>query len=181
MAWFQTDRFDSTTGQLICHIWINGPAKSKDMTLEDNYSCAVSPCSSSSSSSPPLSSFHSSFLVVIGLPVLPLPATNINNFVGFEVLIALVMKSTIFWDITLCSPLNLNQRFEGIYCLHLHGRRISRARNLSLLCLPLAFTLVTCSIYSSTLKMEAIYFSETSVDIQRTTRRYIPEDGTLHK
>jgi hypothetical protein len=28
--------------------------------------------------------------------------------------------------------------------------------------------------------MEAICFSETSVDFQRTTQRYIPEDGTLH-
>jgi hypothetical protein len=28
--------------------------------------------------------------------------------------------------------------------------------------------------------MEAIYPSETSVDIQRTTRRYIPEVDTLH-
>jgi hypothetical protein len=27
--------------------------------------------------------------------------------------------------------------------------------------------------------MEAIYSSETSVDSQRTTRRYIPEDSTL--
>jgi hypothetical protein len=28
--------------------------------------------------------------------------------------------------------------------------------------------------------MEAIFFSETSVDTQRTKRRYITEDGTLH-
>jgi hypothetical protein len=28
--------------------------------------------------------------------------------------------------------------------------------------------------------MEAIYSSETSVDFQRTTRRYIPEDSTLY-
>jgi hypothetical protein len=28
--------------------------------------------------------------------------------------------------------------------------------------------------------MEAIYSSETSVDFQRTTRRYTPEDRTLH-
>jgi hypothetical protein len=28
--------------------------------------------------------------------------------------------------------------------------------------------------------MEAICSSETSVDTQRTTRRYIPEDDTLH-
>jgi hypothetical protein len=29
--------------------------------------------------------------------------------------------------------------------------------------------------------MEAIYSSETSADSQQTTRRYIPEDITLHK
>jgi hypothetical protein len=43
-----------------------------------------------------------------------------------------------------------------------------------------AITLVSCSAYSSALKMEAICSSETSVETQRTTRRYIPEDGTLH-
>jgi hypothetical protein len=35
-------------------------------------------------------------------------------------------------------------------------------------------------LISSTLKMEAIYSSETSVDTQRTPRRNIPEDDTLH-
>jgi hypothetical protein len=45
--------------------------------------------------------------------------------------------------------------------------------------LPPAFTLVSCLAYSSTLKIEAICSSETSDDTQRTTRRYIPEDGTL--
>jgi hypothetical protein len=48
------------------------------------------------------------------------------------------------------------------------------------LCLPPAFTLVSCSAYFLTLKMEAICSSETSVDSQRTTWHYIPEDGTLH-
>jgi hypothetical protein len=33
---------------------------------------------------------------------------------------------------------------------------------------------------SPTLKMEAICFFETSVDFQRTTRNYIPEDSTLY-
>jgi hypothetical protein len=42
-----------------------------------------------------------------------------------------------------------------------------------------AFTLVYCLVYSSTLKMEATCSSETSADFQRSTRRYIPEDGTL--
>jgi hypothetical protein len=38
---------------------------------------------------------------------------------------------------------------------------------------------VFCLIYSSALKMEAIYSLETSVDFQRTTQCYITED-TMH-
>jgi hypothetical protein len=41
------------------------------------------------------------------------------------------------------------------------------------------FHAVFCSAYS-TQKMEPICSSETSVDFQRTARRYIPEDNTLH-
>jgi hypothetical protein len=40
--------------------------------------------------------------------------------------------------------------------------------------------LISCLAYSSTQNMEAIYSSETSVDFHRISRRYIPEDGTLH-
>jgi hypothetical protein len=47
------------------------------------------------------------------------------------------------------------------------------------LSLPPAFTTVSCSAYSIQ-KMEEIISSETSVDCQRTTRRYIPEESTLH-
>jgi hypothetical protein len=72
------------------------------------------------------------------------------------------MKSTIFRDITPCIPLKVNQRFRGTYRLHLQGETIRRAE----LCLPPPFTLVSCSAYFSTL------------DSQRTTRRYIPEDST---
>jgi hypothetical protein len=86
-------------------------------------------------------------------------------------------KSTIFWDITLYSPLRVNRRFGWTYCFHLQGR-ISQARYqyesrlstcqyillqdwISLVRysiktgLPPAFMLVSCSAYS-TLKMEAI-------------------------
>jgi hypothetical protein len=73
-------------------------------------------------------------------------------------------KSSVFWDITPYSPLKVNRRFGGTYRL----------------CLPPAFTLVSCSVYSSALKMEATCFSKISVDFQRTTRRYIPENSTLH-
>jgi hypothetical protein len=45
--------------------------------------------------------------------------------------------------------------------------------------LPPVFTLVSCQVYSSTMKMEAIYSSGTSVDFQRTKWQYIPEDRTL--
>jgi hypothetical protein len=48
-------------------------------------------------------------------------------------------------------------------------------------CLPHAFTLISYSAYSSTLKIEAICSSETPVDFERTTQRCIPEDRTLHK
>jgi hypothetical protein len=55
-------------------------------------------------------------------------ATNLS-IVEFEVLTAVVMKSTIFWDITQCSPLRVKRRFGGTYRLQLQGRKISRARN----------------------------------------------------
>jgi hypothetical protein len=51
-------------------------------------------------------------------------------YVGFEVLTALAVKSTIFCDITPYSPLKVNRRFGGACRLQLQGRRISRARNL---------------------------------------------------
>jgi hypothetical protein len=44
----------------------------------------------------------------------------------------------------------------------------------------LAFNLASCSVYS-TLKMEAICAYEASIDFQRTTWRYVPEDITLHE
>jgi hypothetical protein len=39
--------------------------------------------------------------------------------------------------------------------------------------------LVSCLAYSLIIKMEAIYFSETSVNFDRTTRCDIPQDRTL--
>jgi hypothetical protein len=41
------------------------------------------------------------------------------------------------------------------------------------------FMLVSCFAQSLIMKMKAIYSSETSVDFQQTTRRYIPEDTTV--
>jgi hypothetical protein len=45
-----------------------------------------------------------------------------------EILTETVMKSSIFWDITPCSPLNVNRRFGGTCRFRLLGRRESQAR-----------------------------------------------------
>jgi hypothetical protein len=38
-------------------------------------------------------------------------------FAGFEVITAVVVKSSVFWYITLCSPLKVNRRFRGFHLL----------------------------------------------------------------
>jgi hypothetical protein len=85
----------------------------------------------------------------------------------------------IFRDMTPCSLLSVNRRFGGTYRLHLQGRRNKFSKKPARKQVP-SRALVSCSAYSSTLKMEAIFLSEMSVDSQRTTRRHIPEDDTLH-
>jgi hypothetical protein len=54
---------------------------------------------------------------------------NNTKSVGFEVLTAVIKKSTVFWDITPCSQWKVKGRFGGTYRLHLQDQRISRARN----------------------------------------------------
>jgi hypothetical protein len=61
---------------------------------------------------------------------------------------------------------------KAVYCVK---NQPTFRRNMS----PASFTLVFCLAYSSTLKTEATYSSETSVVFQRNTRRYIPENRTL--
>jgi hypothetical protein len=43
---------------------------------------------------------------------------------GFEVLTPVVMRGTIFWDITPCSPLKVNRRFGGTHRILPEGRRL---------------------------------------------------------
>jgi hypothetical protein len=57
------------------------------------------------------------------------------------------MKSPIFWDITLCSPLKANRRCRGTFRLHLQGWRINRAL------LAACLKLVSCLLYFSALDM----------------------------
>jgi hypothetical protein len=50
----------------------------------------------------------------------------------------------------------------------------------SCLCMLTCFMLVSGLAFTSTLKMEATCFSETSIDFHRTTRHSVPDDRTLH-
>jgi hypothetical protein len=73
---------------------------------------------------------------------------------GFEVLTAVDMKSSIFWNVTPCNSLKVNIRFGRTCNLYLQDRRISKPSN-KLALLATCFMLVSCLAYSSTLKMEA--------------------------
>jgi hypothetical protein len=75
----------------------------------------------------------------------------------------------------LCTPVNERTFRKNISPLS-SGLKNKPSNKPAGLCLPPALTLVSCSAYFSTLNMEAKCCSETSVDFQRTTRRYIPED-----
>jgi hypothetical protein len=106
------------------------------------------------------------------------------NHVGFEVLTAVVMKSSNFWDMTPRSLLKANQHFIRTCRLQLQGQRIRQAinqhesRQQAELCLPPDFILVS---YSSTLKMKVTRSSETSADFKPTTWHYSPEDRTFQQ
>jgi cobalamin biosynthesis protein CobD/CbiB len=78
--------------------------------------------------------------------------------VGFEVLTVVVMKSAIFWDITMCS-------------LYIQPTAVFAN----------VFMLASCLAYSSTLKMKATCSSETSVDFQQTYTALYPRDRTLQE
>jgi hypothetical protein len=114
-----------------------------------------------------------------------------------EVFTAVTMKNAVFWDVTLCSSC-VNRRFGGTYCLHLQGRKISEQGTSVSKWLQTEPPVENTQLYRkregrrvgpdhtifsfadfSTLKIEAIYSSETSVHT-RSTQRHIPEDGILH-
>jgi hypothetical protein len=111
-----------------------------------------------------------------------------NYYVRFEVLATVIMKSSVFWDIMPCTLLKVNWHFGGTCCLHLQGQRISQASNQQergskeqVALLAACFMLVTCLVYSLTLKMEATCSSKMSAEVQWNTQHYITEERTLQK
>jgi hypothetical protein len=61
-------------------------------------------------------------------------AIKLKLHCGFEVLTAVVVKSSIFRDITPCSPLKVRRSLEGTCRLHLQGGRISQGRKQNSAC-----------------------------------------------
>jgi hypothetical protein len=53
---------------------------------------------------------------------------KLSNSFGFEILTAVSMESSVFWDITQCSPAKVNRRFWGIYRFHIQGRIVKQAK-----------------------------------------------------
>jgi hypothetical protein len=86
--------------------------------------------------------------------------------VGFQVLRAVTMKNSIFWDVTPCIPVKVYRRFGGTYYLYPQGRRVSQASDHE----------ETSSTALPTIPLT----HETSVNFYHTTRSHIPEDNTLN-
>jgi hypothetical protein len=91
---------------------------------------------------------------------------NISGFgtqfspVGFEVVTEVVMKSYIFWDVTLCNTLEVSRRFRGTDRLYFYGPRINQPR--------------------SQREAGSNMFLQNVRGFQPTTWPYTPEDRILH-
>jgi hypothetical protein len=83
------------------------------------------------------------------------------------------MKSTVFWDITQCSPLKVNRRFGGTCRLHLQDARINVAMLSTCFQAGILLHLFDPEEGGDILLRYVGYF-------QRTKWRYIPEDSSFH-
>jgi hypothetical protein len=73
------------------------------------------------------------------------------------VLEAVTMMRTMFWNVTLCSLVDVHQHSSGMYCLHF-----------------------SCLAYSLTLSIDMARSSRTTANVYRTTCYHIPEYGTSY-
>jgi hypothetical protein len=76
----------------------------------------------------------------------------------------------VLWNITLCNPLTFRRNMSPL----ISGSKNKPSKK------PVWSRHHFFLSYSSTTKMEVIHSSETFVDFQRTKRRYISENETLH-
>jgi hypothetical protein len=109
--------------------------------------------------------------------MLRLEGYEFNLFHNLGFISSEISKSAVFWDVALCRSC-VKQRLGGTYCLHLQGRKLrERGTGVSKWLQPPAHAGSSLADFS-TLTTEAIRSSKTSVHT-RSTRRHIPEDGTL--
>jgi hypothetical protein len=78
-----------------------------------------------SSTAPCLESLLISFLPIGSEKVFETTQAMLENYEGSEVVTTAVMKNLIFWDKTLCKPLNVNRRFGGTYLHLVSPKRLS--------------------------------------------------------
>jgi hypothetical protein len=86
-------------------------------------------------------------------------------YLGYELVTAVVMWSSVFFDITTCSPLKVNQHFVRMCHLQHKGRRINQATN-------------QLEAGSKHPEYGGEIFLRTSVDFKLTTWRYVLEDNS---
>jgi hypothetical protein len=86
-------------------------------------------------------------------------------YIRYEVFTLVNMKSTIFCNVTLCSPVVVHECFVGTYA------------SIFRLCLPPD----SCWAYSLTPKIYAVYSSEMLMNLCQITQCYIPEGSILWK
>jgi hypothetical protein len=111
-------------------------------------------------------------------------ASRWTNDPGVALWINGTYNSSNVLNIMPCSPVKVNRRFGRTYRLYLQSRSLIQARNRmkqfhKIFLLRASFWFLIWLILS-TLKMQAIRFSEMSVDSQRNKRRCVWEDGNLH-
>jgi hypothetical protein len=81
--------------------------------------------------------------------------------IPLHVLTAPTMKSTIFWDVTQCDPVEVHQRFGGLYCLHPQSRRYYKqamSKNQSLH----KYNLSSCGLHGA-ISQKIIFFKANTI------------------
>jgi hypothetical protein len=79
----------------------------------------------------------------------------------------MIVKNTIYLDVTPCSPVEVCQHFRGAYCLlfgvryKVTGMKEAVSRTITPAVLAVYFVPISPLVYSSTLKMEVVSFCET--------------------
>jgi hypothetical protein len=92
-------------------------------------------------------------------------------------------QDTDFWDVILCSLVEVNQYFGEIYCLHIEGQSKPSKQQARNRWLAECLLIIACLPYSSDLKVKAIHSSEPRIKDYAALhpRRYSTELNMLYR